>query len=311
MSPTPRVSVCIAAWRSPRAHLQAALASALDQHEPVLEVLVGDDSPDDRLRAVVSAFGDQRVRYVHHRTTRGAAGNHAWLLAEARGRFVAILNHDDAWEPLFTAELSAALEREPQAVLAFCDHHVCDAAGQPLAAETYRNTAAWGRDRLAAGLHRPFMPLVVSQSIPLAMGTLMRRSALDGWLAGGWWRVAGPAYDLWIAYLLARGGGGAVYVPARLSRWRTHGNSLTAAANDDWLRGAARCWRVMAADPAFVAEHAAVHRKAASAWAACARHAARRGAFATLAHDASLALSHLRARPVGNAQPWRPRPADS
>jgi hypothetical protein len=110
---------------------------------------------------------------------------------------------------------------------------------------------------------------------------------------------AGPAYDLWLAYLLARGGGAAVYVPQRLAGWRTHAGSLSHAAGDAWLRGAARCWDAMAADPAFAAHRALVAPRRARAWTGCARLALRRGRLGQALADTWRAVRPPRAEPVG------------
>jgi hypothetical protein len=48
---------------------------------------------------------------------------------------------------------------------------------------------------------------------------VFRASALD---LSEWRQEAGAAYDLWLAYLLARDGAGAWYEPRRLSRYRHH-----------------------------------------------------------------------------------------
>jgi glycosyltransferase involved in cell wall biosynthesis len=285
------VAVCIGAYRTPPGWLRQAIQSVLAQTLPVAEILIGDDSPDDRLRAVVTAFGDARIRYVHHRRPRGVAANHAWLLGEARSEFVAILNHDDFWAPTFAAVLAAALQKHPQAVLAFCDHHVAHADGRIDVTASRLNSQRWGRDVLAAGLQRPFHALVAAQSVPLAMGALIRRSALDNVLDGGWVRTAGPAYDLWLAYRLARGHAGAVYVPQRLSAWRMHGSSLTHAAGADWLEGAALAWHAMASDPEFADHRRTLWAHAAAAWRASAKAALRQARFGAAAHDAAKALA--------------------
>ncbi len=276
MSADSLVTLIVAAYRTRPEHLRAALASALAQTHAELEIIVSDDSPDHRLGALVAAFADPRLHYQHHPQALGAAQNHARCLQQARGSFVAILNHDDALAPEFVARTRAALRRHPSAVLAFCDHHVVDADGRPQTAQSDRVSARWGRAMLASGLHRPFTSLVVAQSIPMAMGTLIRRTAVPHAPP----RCAGPAYDLWLSYLLARHGGGAVYLPERLSAWRDHAGSLTHQGGLDWLRGAALCWEAMADDAAFTGQRALLCSRVAAAWVACARAAWRQGRVA-------------------------------
>lgn len=268
MRETPLVSIVVATYRSRHDHLGVALRSALAQEDADIEVLVCDDSPDDGLDTFVAGFADPRLRYHHHRPALGVAANHGWAFARARGEFIAVLNHDDWLAPQFVHELAGALRREPAAVLAFCDHWVIDEAGRRLDDETTRSSATWGRTGLAPGLHRPCAELVVRQTLPIAMGTLFRRAALPALPA-----LAGPAYDLWLSYLLCRDGAGVVYVPQRLSAWRTHADNLTSQAGLPWLLGSASCWHAMARDPLFTAHARGVQRKAAQAWVGCAQRA--------------------------------------
>lgn len=265
----PRATLVIAAYRSRLDHLTVAIRSALAQTERNIEIIVTDDSPDDALRDMVAGFRDPRLRYRHNACPLGAAGNHWAAFDEARGSYVAVLNHDDWIAPSFVMRLAAELDRHAGAVLAFCDHWIIDVRGRRLEAESDCNTSNWGRAQLHPGLHQPFLDLLGSQTIPMAMGTLMRRSALSG----AWPDNAGPAYDLWLTYLLARGGGGAVYVAERLSAWRCHSENQTSAASLAWMLGATDCWHAVARDPLCLPVRDLARRKAALGYFGCAMKA--------------------------------------
>jgi hypothetical protein len=262
----PLVSIVIATYRSRHDHLRAAIASALAQSMTDVEVIVSDDSPDDALSELVASFRDQRLRYRHNAPALGVARNHWLSFGEARGEFIVILNHDDWLASAFVERLARALQAEPQAVLAFCDHWVIDVTGERLVAYTDSNTVAWGRAQLSRGLHRSFAPLVAAQSIPMAMGAMFRRAALPTVLPG----VAGPAYDLWLTYLLCRTGGAAWYESERLSAWRTHEGNLTSEGGLEWLHGTATCWAAMARDSNFAAVRQLARRRAADSFNGCA-----------------------------------------
>lgn len=287
----PRVSIVITAYRSRHDHLSQAVASALAQTWRNIDVIVSDDSPDDSLRSVVDALDDPRVSYRHNTPALGVARNHWRCFREAQGEFIAVLNHDDWLAPRFVEALAEPLMSEAAATLAFCDHWIIDVAGRRLADESDRNTLAWGRSTLSEGLHQPFTKLVAAQSIPMAMGTLFRRSALPTVLPDH----AGPAYDLWLSYLLCRGGGGAWYLPERLSAWRTHADNLSSGGGTAWMHGAAMGWQAMSQDPAFAAlRHIAGH-KAALGFYGCAVNAWTDGRRLACA---GYALRSLRARPT-------------
>lgn len=262
----PLVTIVVAAHCPEREHFAVAIDSALEQSYVNLEIIVGDDSPDNSLQALVLARNDPRVRYSHHRPSLGVAANHWAAFKQARGEYIVILNHDDWLAPAFVVTMVSALQQHDAAVLAFCDHWVVDGRGQRLLAETEANTVAWGRAGLAVGLHCSLADLLATQAIPMAMGTMFRRSALPTRMPTN----AGPAYDLWLTYVLARSGGGAHYVTERLSAWRSHPGNLTTAAGLAWLQGAASCWQAVAGDNALSGIRHEARAKAASALSACA-----------------------------------------
>ena len=263
---TPLVTIVIATYCTDREQFAAALDSARDQSHSKLEILIGDDSPDDSLRPLVVQRNDDRLVYVHNVLARGVAVNHWCAFNRAHGEFIVVLNHDDWLAPHFVATMVSALQQNPQAVLAFCDHWLIDNGGRKQVDDTERTTLAWGRAGLAPGMHRPFENLLLAQTIPMAMGTMFRRSALPAELPAN----AGPAYDLWLTYLLARTGDGAFYVPERLSAWRDHAGNQTTAAALPWLQGAADCWQAVAADPLLMGVRRAARARAAGGYCACA-----------------------------------------
>lgn len=265
MSP-PLVSIVIAAYRSQHDHLRAAIGSAIAQSESGIEIIVSDDSPDETLAELVSGFNDERIRYRHNSPPLGVARNHWTSFSESRGEFIVVLNHDDWLAPTFVERMVGALQAEPLAVLAFCDHWVMDVDGQRLLSETDRVTAATGRSQLNRGLQRSLAPLVAAQSIPMAMGTMFRRVALPVKLP----EDAGPAYDLWLTYLLCRADRSAWYESERLSAWRTHASNLTSQNGLDACLGAANCWEAMARDAAFDSQRTIVRRRAADLFIGCA-----------------------------------------
>ncbi|MBC7996073.1 MAG: glycosyltransferase [Rhizobacter sp.] len=285
----PLVSIVIATYKSRVDHLSVAIASALNQSWAELEVIVSDDSPDDSLRRVTDSFRDARLRYRHNVPALGVARNHWASFGVAQGEFIAVLNHDDWLAPHFVERLADVLLREPCAAVAFCDHWVIDTWGRRLDAQSDLNSAVYGRAGLAEGMHRPFVHLVGLQTLPVAMGALFRRRALPAVLPDH----AGPAYDLWLAYLLCASADGAWYIPQRLSAWRAHENSLSSQGDLAWLQGSAACWREMARDKRLASIRPLARRKAALGYFSCASRAWAGGRRAECLRFASLSLSAL------------------
>jgi hypothetical protein len=208
-----------------------------------------------------------------------------------------VLNDDDVWEPDLAARLLEALETAPQAVLAFADHWVMiDGKRDEAASDDCSRT--WKREGLAPGLHRPFTRLaLLDKTVPLAIAALFRSSAVAGTPIPA--RLGGT-YDLFLSYLLCRGGAGAVYVPQRLASWRIHAASLSAEQSCARAEEEAAVLEVLVADRALGELRPALRAAYAEALACVATRnlvggSRRRAASAALAaarhgHTQSLAL---------------------
>ncbi|WP_181705748.1 glycosyltransferase family 2 protein [Chthonobacter rhizosphaerae] len=94
----PDVSIVVPAWNA-AGFIAPALASALAQTGPSIEVIVVDDASTDATGDVVRAVGDPRIRYVRMERNGGpsVARNHGFALA--RGEWIAVLDADDLIEP--------------------------------------------------------------------------------------------------------------------------------------------------------------------------------------------------------------------
>ena len=218
----PPVTIVMSVCRR-AAYFGDALASALAQTRTDFEILVSDDGPTPEAARLVASLGDPRIRYRQNPRNLGLAMNHYHAFLDARGRFIANLDDDDLWEPTFLAELLPPLEADPEISLAFCDHHLIDAEGRLLRADTEKNSRRYRRTTLRAGRHQPFLEMAtVRETIPAAMGSIFRKSILDG---AEFPKQVGGCYDHWLAYLATRDGQAVYYHPGRLTRYRVHGGS--------------------------------------------------------------------------------------
>ncbi|MBZ9759312.1 glycosyltransferase [Mesorhizobium sp. CA8] len=95
----PLVSVVIATHNRP-AVLHQALKSLIGQTLQDWEAIVIGDACRPDTATTVAAFGDARISYIDLSVNFGEqSGPNNIGFARARGRFVAILNHDDLWFP--------------------------------------------------------------------------------------------------------------------------------------------------------------------------------------------------------------------
>ena len=106
----PTVSIIIATYDRSNV-VGYAIRSVLAQTRNDWELLVIGDGCTDDTAAVVAAFDDPRIRYVEIDRVGDQSGPTNEGIGLARGRYVALLNHDDLWLPDHLDECIGALER--------------------------------------------------------------------------------------------------------------------------------------------------------------------------------------------------------
>jgi glycosyltransferase involved in cell wall biosynthesis len=125
----PEISVLIPAFRPD--YLDLAIASVLAQRFGDFELVVSDDSSGRDIEAIVSRWGDERIRYVRNPRRQEPGANRDNLLSLATGRFVKFLFDDDFLLPRSLELLHAAATRSG-AHLVFHGRHYVDDKGRLL-----------------------------------------------------------------------------------------------------------------------------------------------------------------------------------
>ena len=130
MDTVPLVTVLIPTYNQ-AAYIGAAIASALSQDHPNLEVIVADDASTDHTAGIVASFHDARLRYEPSQRNLGRAANYRRGLYElARGEWVLNLDGDDFLvDPSFIRAALAAVNDSVTLVAA--DRHVADSDAAP------------------------------------------------------------------------------------------------------------------------------------------------------------------------------------
>lgn len=226
----PAVTVIVTVYNRTQ-YLREAVQSVFAQTFRSFEIIVTADSANDEIKTICESFQRPEMRYRRNPVTLGVALNLRAAMAEAQGKYIAVLNDDDMWEPEFLEKLVRPLEQDSSRVLAFCDHWMMSGDGKVDAAQTDRVSRYYQRASLPEGEVADFQTFAfVQKGVPLAMGALFRKDAVDLDLIVT--EVSG-AYDYWIACLLAASGKAAYYVPARLTKYRVHEAMETARLAPD------------------------------------------------------------------------------
>ena len=215
----PIVSVVIPTYDRPD-YLRLALASAVGQTYPHLDIIVHDNASRQDPSPIVAAFADPRIRFYRNARSIGQTPNILAAIAKATGKYVAILGDDDVWRPEFIATLVAPMEADADIVVAFCDHDIIDSDGRLDAARTEEVTQRFGRRAVAEGVHGPFDDIaLLYRAICVVSGAVIRNDGID------WSRVPPElpsSSDIFISYLLAASGGRCWYTSRRLMQYRYH-----------------------------------------------------------------------------------------
>ncbi|RVD12597.1 glycosyltransferase family 2 protein, partial [Mesorhizobium sp. M7A.F.Ca.ET.027.02.1.1] len=111
VSSVPDVSFVIAAYNA-EATLDRAIASAIAQKGVSVEIIVVDDKSRDATLDVARAYPGDIVRVVALASNRGPGGARNAGLDAARGRWIAVLDSDDA---VFPGRLAAMIARAESA----------------------------------------------------------------------------------------------------------------------------------------------------------------------------------------------------
>ncbi|UVO52751.1 glycosyltransferase [Sphingomonas sp. SUN039] len=130
MTNAPMVSVVMPVYHV-AAFVGEAVASVLAQRYDDFELIIVDDGGDDESVALCRAFGDPRIRVVSQ-ANRGLAGARNTGIAEARGRYIALLDGDDRWHPDKLMLHVIHLEADRTVDVSYAGSRMIDAAGRPL-----------------------------------------------------------------------------------------------------------------------------------------------------------------------------------
>lgn len=204
--------------------LSQSLKSALAQTWGDFEVLVCDDGGLEETRLVCEEFRDPRIRYIRNDRQLGIAMNTYMGILEAKADLIAFLNDDDLWTPDFLEKCGRPMHEARERVLTFSDHWLIDSEGRRLPDQTATNSSWFMRDRLESGLIDNPLNLLAHNSIPLAMASVFRKSAVNWSLYSE--RVGG-AYDYFLTYCLLKSKGKITYVNERLTEYRVHDRSAS------------------------------------------------------------------------------------
>ena len=118
----PRVSVGMPVYNGGKS-LAKALDNVLAQTLPAFEIIISDNGSSDETAEICQKYASENpsIRYFRQAETTNATRNFRFVAEQAKGDYFMWSAHDDIRDMEFVERLSAALEVNPNAVLAFGD----------------------------------------------------------------------------------------------------------------------------------------------------------------------------------------------
>jgi glycosyltransferase involved in cell wall biosynthesis len=162
---TVAVSVVIPLYNA-RDVIGDTIRSVLAQTWKDYEIIVVDDGSHDGSGDLVRAFGGS-VRYIRQANT-GVAGARNRGIEESRGKYIALLDHDDLWHPTKLERQVAVLTQRPGVGLVITGVTHVHADGRPT-----------GDIAGAYNPGDPFYRIFVKGYVPTPSSAMFRRSAFD------------------------------------------------------------------------------------------------------------------------------------
>jgi glycosyltransferase involved in cell wall biosynthesis len=102
-------------------HLKEAIESILNQSCGDFECLILNDSPDNiRLDEIVASYRDNRIIYLKNEKNLGITPSRNKLIDLAKGRYLAVMDHDDISLPERFEKQTAYLDQHPETGVVGC-----------------------------------------------------------------------------------------------------------------------------------------------------------------------------------------------
>ena len=131
----PLISIVIPAYNTPEKYLRMLFDSILAQTYPYFEVIVADGSEEnDTVSSLTGKYAsrDGRFRHVGLGKNRGISENTNAGIAEARGDYIALCDHDDELPPYALFEVAKAISENPGGQFFYTDEDKVDLDGGAL-----------------------------------------------------------------------------------------------------------------------------------------------------------------------------------
>lgn len=107
-------SILVPVYETNPIYFREMIDSVRGQSYEKWELIIADASNSNQKEAVVKAYQDKRIRYIHLQDNKGISENTNAALEAADGDYIGLLDHDDILTPDALYEMAAAIENAKQ-----------------------------------------------------------------------------------------------------------------------------------------------------------------------------------------------------
>ena len=111
----PKVSVCLAVYKTKPEYLQECINSVLNQTFTDFELLIIDDCPENNeCEQIIKSYSDKRIKYYRNEKNLGISVTRNKLIDLAQGEYIAVMDHDDVSLPKRFEKQVSYLDAHPE-----------------------------------------------------------------------------------------------------------------------------------------------------------------------------------------------------
>lgn len=207
----PKISIITAVYNGEK-YLRETIKTVLDQTFPDWEYLIVDDGSSDTTKDIVNAhLFDRRIQY-HYQHNQGQAVARNIALSLAKGKYIAILDADDIWQPQKLERQIDLFERNSKLGLVYTGIQKIDENGQNMPTS---KTADITRAQLENQ--------IVSNKMAFS-SFLFKRDCINSCIHDPRYPITG---DQHLSLLIILKGWDIGFIPERLLKYRIHSKAMS------------------------------------------------------------------------------------
>ncbi len=206
------ISVCLTTYNGEK-YIQEQVISILNQLNEDDEIIISDDSSQDKTISVLESINDKRIRILKDNTFKSPIYNLENALKEAKGDFIFIADQDDVWLPNKIKETLTCLTHDN---VVMSDAILCDGNLNVKS----KSLDSW-RKYKSGFIRNLYMSRYLGCCMAFHKDLLKTILPFPRKL---------QAHDVWIG-LLAELKGNLTYIPIPLIKYRRHDNNFSSASN--------------------------------------------------------------------------------